>query len=58
VLLRTDPNASGAGNSSGATSTLINQVEKMKNELGFFKDKLQMAPKVDLQNTFTEGEAS
>lgn len=34
---------------------LIQQAEKMKSELNFFKDKFSEPSKVDLENTFTEG---
>merc|ERR1719427_2602162 len=43
--------------SSTTTSAhnLIQQAEKMKSELNFFKDKFSEPSKVDLENTFTEG---
>ncbi|XP_076811895.1 E3 SUMO-protein ligase RanBP2-like isoform X2 [Clavelina lepadiformis] len=53
LLLKSDGEATKKSPSL-STSTLISNAEKMKSELGFFKDKLSVQPKVDLENTFTE----
>ena len=44
-----------ASSTMTSAHNLIQQAEKMKSELNFFKDKFSEPSKVDLENTFTEG---
>uniref|UniRef100_H2Z0B5 RanBD1 domain-containing protein n=1 Tax=Ciona savignyi TaxID=51511 RepID=H2Z0B5_CIOSA len=54
-VLIDDTNSSICSISKENATNLINQAEKMKSELDFFKDKLSMKQKIDLENTLTEG---
>nr|XP_026691293.1 E3 SUMO-protein ligase RanBP2 [Ciona intestinalis] len=54
-VLIDDTNATTTSAFQETTTDLINQAEKMKSELDFFKDKLSVKQKIDLENTLTEG---
>uniref|UniRef100_H2XM76 RanBD1 domain-containing protein n=1 Tax=Ciona intestinalis TaxID=7719 RepID=H2XM76_CIOIN len=57
-VLIDDTNATTTSAFQETTTDLINQAEKMKSELDFFKDKLSVKQKIDLENTLTEGKSA